>query len=143
MSLLHPTARVFLVSDLYYNLQMDFCPVNRERRNNLQVSSISRLFLQCDTKHHDSSQHGYGTTGTVSRITIFRSRISNAFISATPVLNDVKNVTLARNTRNNLVALVSYENKVRIPILGTAGFESNLYKGSPSIMETRNCKGRR
>ncbi|KAE9392118.1 WD40 repeat-like protein [Gymnopus androsaceus JB14] len=30
---------------------------------------------------------------------------------ATPVLNDVKDITLARNTRNGLVALVSYENK--------------------------------
>ncbi|KAJ4474338.1 hypothetical protein J3R30DRAFT_3295652 [Lentinula aciculospora] len=30
---------------------------------------------------------------------------------ATPVLNDVKDITLARNTRAGLVALVSYENK--------------------------------
>jgi hypothetical protein len=28
------------------------------------------------------------------------------------VLNDVRDVTLARNTRQGLVALVSYENKV-------------------------------
>lgn len=32
--------------------------------------------------------------------------------SQTPVLNDVRDITLARNERNGLVALVSYENKV-------------------------------
>ncbi|KAF9269633.1 WD40 repeat-like protein [Marasmius fiardii PR-910] len=31
--------------------------------------------------------------------------------STTPVLNEVKDITLARNTRNGVVALVSYENK--------------------------------
>lgn len=33
-------------------------------------------------------------------------------ISQTPVLNDVRDITLAKDTKHGLVALVSYENKV-------------------------------
>lgn len=32
--------------------------------------------------------------------------------SQTPVLNDVRDVTLSQNARNGVIALVSYENKV-------------------------------
>ncbi|KAJ4478616.1 hypothetical protein C8J55DRAFT_542716 [Lentinula edodes] len=44
------------------------------------------------------------------RLTVYNLE-RNEVEHATPVLNDVKDITLARNTRAGLVALVSYENK--------------------------------
>ncbi|KIK57402.1 hypothetical protein GYMLUDRAFT_46278 [Collybiopsis luxurians FD-317 M1] len=44
------------------------------------------------------------------RLTVYNMETSE-MEHTTPVLNDVKDITLAKNTRNGLVALVSYENK--------------------------------
>ncbi|KIK57376.1 hypothetical protein GYMLUDRAFT_756506 [Collybiopsis luxurians FD-317 M1] len=44
------------------------------------------------------------------RLTVYNMETSE-MEHTTPPLNDVKDITLAKNTRNGLVALVSYENK--------------------------------
>lgn len=66
--------------------------------------------------------------------------VSNTSISATPVLNDVKDITLARNTRNGLVALVSYEDKVRIVIEDIAGFVIYPTKAPPQLWKLETVK---
>ena len=38
--------------------------------------------------------------------------IPELFVSQTPVLNDVRDITLAQTIRNGLVALISYEHMV-------------------------------
>lgn len=49
------------------------------------------------------------------------------------MLNDVKDITLARNTRNGHLALVSYENKVCIPVEGLVGFFIYPTKAPPQL----------
>jgi len=55
------------------------------------------------------------------------------------VLNEVRDITLARNTRNGLVALVSYENKV---CSSWAGYDCYLLEiGAPATLENGNGEG--
>lgn len=43
---------------------------------------------------------------------LFLPPFTHGMTSQTPVLNDVRDITLAKDTKHGLVALVSYENKV-------------------------------
>jgi hypothetical protein len=62
--------------------------------------------------------------------------------SQTPVLNDVRDVTLARNTRQGLVALVSYENKVYLLPLAAPRLILTVSQAPPQLWRMELLKDR-
>jgi len=64
--------------------------------------------------------------------------------SMTPVLEDVRDITIAQTTRGGLVALVSYEHKVCVVAESIDGVALTISLLGPSTtLETRTCQGPR
>lgn len=59
----------------------------------------------------------------------------NDHSSQTPVLEDVRDITVGQNSKNGLVVLVSYENKVRFATLNELR-DPNHSLGPTSTLET-------
>jgi hypothetical protein len=104
-------ARDFSVLGLCWSRQLGFTQANPPPRSVLWVSGLWLRHNGTDPMivyNMELKQIEQYVLFTLSRVGVF-----TAFIcSQTPTVNDVRDVTLARNTCQGLVALVSYENQV-------------------------------
>lgn len=65
---------------------------------------------------------------------------SSSYSSQTPVLNDVRDVTVAANNRRGTIVLVSYENKVTILLKGETNDVLNLIQAPPQLWKMEMVK---